>query len=202
MRRFPEPIANLVAAFARLPGVGPKTALRYVFYMLKQPKHDLEVMARALRELGEKIGVCPMCFTYTEHEVCEICRDDERETNVLCVVEEARDIATIESTNAYHGLYHVLGGNLNPIEGITPDVIRIRELRQRLESQPEIKEVILALSPTAHGETTIMYLTKLFTSLDISFTRLARGLPMGATLEFADEVTLGDALKHRKKTGN
>ncbi len=200
MRRFPEPIANLVAAFARLPGVGPKTALRYVFYLLKQPKHDLEVMARALRELGEKIGVCPKCFTYTEHELCEICTDPKRDESVLCVVEESRDIATIESTDAYRGCYHVLGGNLNPIEGITPDVIRIRELRDRLEKNPEIKEVILALSPTAHGETTIMYLTKLFAPLDVSFTRLARGLPMGATLEFADEVTLGDALKHRKKS--
>ena len=200
MRRFPEPISNLVAAFARLPGVGPKTALRYVFYMLKQPKHDLDVMARALTQLGERIRVCEKCYTYTERPICEICEDTKRDERMLCVVEESRDIATIEATDAYRGHYHVLGGNLNPIEGITPDVIRIRELKERLESNPKIKEVILALSPTAHGETTIMYLTKLFEPLDISITRLARGLPMGATLEFADEVTLGDALKYRKKT--
>lgn len=198
MRRFPEPISNLVAAFARLPGVGPKTALRYVFYLLKQPKYDLEVMARALQQLGERIKVCNQCFTYTERQTCEICEDPKRDKRMLCVVEESRDIATIESTNMYRGYYHVLGGNLNPIEGITPDVLKIRELRQRLETNPDIEEVILAFSPTVHGETTIMYLTKLLAPLGIKITRLARGLPMGATLEFADEVTLGDALKHRK----
>lgn len=197
MRKFPEPITNLVAAFSRLPGVGPKTALRYVYYMLKQPKADLHVMARALLELGDKIQTCPTCFTYTERALCEQCTDIRRDQTILCVVEEPRDISTIESTNVYNGRYHVLGGTLNPIEGITPEALRIRELVQRIQAG-EISEVILALSPTTQGETTILYLTKLL-SPHVPVTRLARGLPMGATLEFADEVTLGDALKGRKK---
>ncbi|MBI4437784.1 recombination protein RecR [Candidatus Uhrbacteria bacterium] len=199
MRRFPEPIANLVAAFARLPGVGPKTALRYVFYLLRQPKADLEVMARALMELGERIRSCPRCFTYTQAQICEICLDPKRDTRALCVVEEARDISTIEATGSYTGLYHVLGGSLNPIEGITPEVIRFRELRARLEAEPHIGEVILALSPTTQGETTILFLQKQLAPLGRTLTRLARGLPLGATLEFADEVTLGDAFKGRRR---
>jgi len=199
MRKFPEPISNLVAAFARLPGVGPKTALRYVFYLLQQPKFDIEVMARALTQLSERIKTCPKCFTYTEREVCEICEDPKRDSTLLCVVEEARDISTIEATNMYRGFYLVLGGTLNPIEGMTPDSIRIRQLQERLEQHPEITELILALSPTTHGEATIMYLQKILAPMGRTMTRLARGLPLGATLEFADEVTLGDALKGRKK---
>jgi recombination protein RecR len=199
VRHFPEPIANLVAAFSRLPGVGPKTALRYVFYLLKQPATDLDVMARALIQLGERVQICTKCFTYTEQDICDICRDPKRDRSKLCVVEESRDISTIESTQVYQGLYHVLGGNLNPIEGMTPDTIRIRELQTNLEQNPEITEVILALSPTSHGEATMMYLSKRLQSPNRSLTRLARGLPVGATLEFADEVTLGDALTGRHK---
>ncbi|KKW33350.1 MAG: Recombination protein RecR [Candidatus Uhrbacteria bacterium GW2011_GWA2_52_8d] len=198
MRKFPEPISNLVAAFARLPGVGPKTALRYVFYLLSQPTFDLEVMARALTQLTERIKTCPHCFTFTEQAPCEICQDPKRNASLLCVVEEARDISTIEATGIYQGLYHVLGGTLNPIEGITQDTIRYRQLRQRIESHSNITEIILALSPTTHGETTILFLQKSLAPLGRSMTRLARGLPLGATLEFADEVTLADALKGRK----
>ncbi len=198
MRRFPEPITNLVATFSRLPGVGPKTALRYVYYLLKQPSHDLEVMARALTQLGERIGTCPRCFTYTELETCFICQDPKRDPSILCVVEESRDISTIEATGQYHGFYHVLGGSLNPIEGMTPDVIRYRELEERLKAEEGIKEIILALSPTNYGETTIMFLQKQLAPLGRSFSRLARGLPLGATLEFADEVTLGEALSQRR----
>ncbi|MBI5793884.1 recombination protein RecR [Candidatus Uhrbacteria bacterium] len=192
-------MTNLVAAFARLPGVGPKTALRYVFYLLQQPKADLEVMARALMQLGERIQSCPRCFTYTESQMCEICLDPKRDSKILCVVEEARDISTIESTGGFTGLYHVLGGTLSPIEGITADVIRFRELKNRLETEPGIEEIILALSPTVQGETTILFLQKQFAPFNRTITRLARGLPLGATLEFADEVTLGDALKGRKR---
>jgi len=199
VRRFPEPISNLVAAFARLPGVGPKTALRYVFYLLQQPNSDLEVMARALIQLGERIHVCRLCFTYTERETCEICLDSKRNPSQLCVVEEARDISTIESTGMYQGFYHVLGGNLNPIEGITPDTIRYRELQQRLEKNVSLQEVILALSPTVQGEATMLFLQKQLSPQGRVITRLARGLPLGATLEFADEITLGDALKGRKQ---
>jgi recombination protein RecR len=198
MRRFPEPISNVVATFARLPGVGPKTALRYVYYLLKQPPSDLNVMARALIQLGEKINLCDRCYMYTEGGLCDICEDPKRDTGLLCVVEESRDISTIEATGAYNGLYHVLGGNLNPIEGMTLEAIRMRELHERLVNNPNVQEIVLALSPTTHGETTIMYLTKRLAPLGRKMTRLARGLPVGATLEFADEVTLGDALKYRK----
>lgn len=198
MRKFPEPISNLVAAFSRLPGVGPKTALRYIFYLLKQPKTDLHIMAQELLNLGEKINVCPRCFTYTEGQLCEICEDTKRDFSILCVVEEPRDISTIESTQSYRGLYHVLGGTLNPIEGMTPDALRVKELIERLQRCPEITEIILAFSPTLHGEATIMYLQKTLSQLNRTISRLARGLPVGATLEFADEVSLGDAIKDRK----
>lgn len=197
MRRFPEPIQNAVASFARLPGVGPKTALRFVYYLLKLPKHDLEVMARSVVALAD-IKVCTTCFTYGEAETCDICRDEKRDKTILCVVEEPRDISTLESTDAYRGHYHVLGGTLNPIEGITPDVLRIRELLERVRSNDAIREVILALSPTVHGEATMMYLTKQLAPLGRRVTRLARGLPIGASLEYADEITLGDALKGRR----
>lgn len=199
MRRFPEPISNLVAAFSRLPGVGPKTALRYVYYLLKQPKADVHLMARSLLELGEKIQVCPRCYTFTEHSLCVHCSDQKRDRRMICVVEEPRDISTIESTSAFHGFYHVLGGTLNPIEGITPNAIRIRELISRIKEEKTVEEVILALSPTTQGEITILYLTKLLIPLNLNVSRLARGLPLGATIEFADEVTLGDALKGRKQ---
>jgi len=202
MRKFPEPISNLVAAFSRLPGVGPKTALRYVFYLLKQPKADLQTFSQTLLNLGERINVCPSCFTYTEGQLCDICQSTKREQNVLCVVEEPRDISTIEETQSFNGRYHVLGGILNPIEGMTPDVLRVRELKERLERCPEIAEVILALPPTIHGETTIMFLQKELASFNRTISRLARGLPVGATLEFADEVSLGDSLKGRKKLMN
>ena len=199
MRKFPEPISNLVASFSRLPGVGPKTALRYVFYLLKQPKTDLEIMARTLINLGERINICPRCFTYSERAMCEICESPKRDQTVLCVIEEPRDISTIESTNLYHGLYHVLGGTLNPLEGMTPDTLRVRELFTRIQSDPLIKEIILALSPTTQGEMTILFLQKQLQPLGRSLSRLARGLPVGATLEFADEVSLGDALNGRKR---
>lgn len=199
MRKFPEPITNAVAAFARLPGVGPKTALRFVYYLLKIPKGDLSVMADSIVRLGERVRTCETCFAYGESETCEICADAKRDRSVLCVVEESRDIATMESTGAYRGAYLVLGGILNPIEGITPDVLRIADLEQRVASDLGISEVVLALSPTLQGETTMLYLSKKLAPLGRKVTRLARGLPMGASLEYADEVTLGDALKGRRE---
>jgi len=198
VRRFPEPIQNAVASFARLPGVGPKTALRFVYYLLKIPRHDLEVMARSIITLADRIRTCENCFTYCETPVCDICRDNRRDTSMVCVVEEPRDIATIESTGAYRGQYHVLGGVLNPIDGMTPDVLRVRELTERVRNDESMREVILALSPTMQGESTMMYLTKQLSSLGRRVTRLARGLPIGASLEYADEITLGDAMKGRR----
>lgn len=198
MRKFPEPIANAVAAFARLPGVGPKTALRFVYYLLKLPKGDLSVMAGAIVRLGERVKACGTCFTYGEADTCDLCADPRRDRSLLCVVEEPRDIATMESTGAYKGLYLVLGGVLNPIEGVTPETLRILDLEQRLAADLGIAEVVLALSPTVQGETTMLFLAKKLAPLGRKVTRLARGLPMGASLEYADEVTLGDALKGRR----
>jgi len=200
VRKFPEPIQNLVASLSRLPGVGPKTALRYVFFLLKQPKSDLDMMARTLVSLGERVKVCDRCFTYTEANTCRICLDPKRDTSLLCVVEEARDISTIESTNTYQGFYHVLGGCLNPLDGITPDVLRMRQLTDRLKANENVTEVILALPPNVQGETTMMYISKQLEPLKRRITRLARGLPIGASIEFADEITLGDAMKGRKET--
>lgn len=199
MRKFPEPIQNLSAAFTKLPGVGPKTALRYVFALLKLPKYDLGEMARLFVELGERVRVCRDCFSYTENERCFICEDSRRVSDMLCVVETSRDIATIEATGAYLGRYFVIGGTLNPIEGMTPDVLNVRQLKDRLNLDASIQEIILAFSPDIHGETTMMFLTRELKPLGRRLTRLARGLPTGASLEFADEVTLGDALSGRRE---
>jgi recombination protein RecR len=199
VRKFPEPIQNLSAALLKLPGVGPKTALRYVFALLKLPKYELGELSRLLIELGERVRVCQECFSYTDSGVCLLCQDPKRDTSVLCVVETSRDIPTIESTGAYHGRYFVLGGTLNPIEGMTPDTLNVKALEDRLGRDLNIEEIILAFSPDVHGETTMMYLCKLLRPLNRRVTRLARGLPTGASLEFADEVTLGDALKGRRE---
>ncbi|MFH1404621.1 MAG: recombination mediator RecR [Patescibacteria group bacterium] len=200
MRKFPDSIQNAMASLSRLPGVGPKTALRYVFYLLKQPKTDLEILAKNIIDLTTNIKVCNTCYTYSEHDICEICCDQRRDRSIVCVVEESRDISTIESTDLYKGHYHVLGGILNPIEGMTTDTLRINELIKKIKLDNQIKEIILAFSPDIHGETTIMYLTKTIKPLNVKITRLARGLPIGASLEYADEITLGDALKGRHET--
>lgn len=199
MRKFPAPIHNLVAAFSTLPGVGPKTALRYVFALLRQSQGDVEYFSRSLMALTRDITVCALCKTYSESELCEICRDPRRVTDALCVVAEPRDISTLEATGAYHGRYFVLGGALNPVEGVTPDVLNIRKLMERLESEPNLGEVILAFSPNVHGETTMLYLSRLIRKLNRKTTRLARGLPLGADLEFADEITLGESLSGRRE---
>lgn len=198
MRKFPAPIHNLVAAFSTLPGVGPKTALRYVFALLRQPKADVEYFARSLMALTRDITVCGLCKTYSESTLCDICHDPRRLTDTICIVSEPRDISTMEATGAYHGRYFVLGGVLNPVEGVTPDVLNVRELMERLESEPALSEVILAFSPNVQGETTMLYLAKLIQKLNRKTTRLARGLPLGADLEYADEVTLGEALQGRR----
>ncbi len=199
MRRFPEPIQNLANALTRLPGVGPKTALRYVFALLQLSKEELLQTATLIKELGEKVRLCPSCFSYTQSEFCDICRDPRRDNSILCVVETSRDISTIEATSAYNGKYFVLGGILNPIEGLTPEVLRVQPLFKKLREDGVVREIILAFSPDVHGETTMMYLTKHLSGFDKQITRLARGLPAGASLEFADEITLGDALKGRKE---
>ena len=199
MRRFPEPIQNLMAAFTRLPGVGPKTALRYVYTLLRLPKDQVKLFARLLEDLSEHITICRTCYTYTESDPCELCSDSKRDETMLCVIELSRDIATMESTNLYRGRYFVFGGTLNPIDGRTPETLHFSALMQHLSTRPFIEEIILAFSPDIDGETTMRYLAKQLQPLGKRITRLARGLPTGAALEFTDEVTLGDALKGRRE---
>lgn len=196
MREYPRPIQNLVNAFTYLPGVGPKTALRFVFYLLKQPKGTIESMIRSLQDLQASIQSCTTCKTYTTQETCDTCADSKRDRTTICVVSQPRDIGTIDSAG-FPGRYHVLGGTLSPIEGITPDTLEIDSLVTRLDNEPAVTELVLAFNPDIEGESTIMYLSKLLKPRNLRITRLARGLPVGSDLEFADEVTLGDALKRR-----
>jgi len=157
-------------------------------------------MAHILSRLADDVIVCETCFRYAEATPCEICSDEKRDKSMICIVEESRDIATIESTGSFRGNYHVLGGTLSPIEGMTPETLRMKELTERLSKETHIEEIILALSPTVQGETTMMYLSKELRPYQKRITRLARGLPIGASLEYADEITLGDALKGRRET--
>lgn len=199
MRKFPAPIHNAVAALGRLPGVGPKTALRYAFSLLRLSPDELDMFARSIEGL-KHVSLCERCFTYAEKRVCDICSDVTRNQKLLCVVSEARDISTIEATGIYRGVYFVLGGVLNPIDGQTPETLNVAQLGTRLKTDAEIGEVILAFSPDVHGETTILYLSRLIKNLGRKTTRLARGLPMGADIEYADEVTLASALSGRSET--
>jgi recombination protein RecR len=199
MRKFPAPIHNAIAALGKLPGVGPKTALRYAFALLRLQRGELELVARSIEGL-KFVTTCQRCFTYAEAPICDICSDQKRDQKLLCIVAEARDIATIEATGIYSGIYLVLGGVLNPVDGYTPDRLNVKELQGRLKAEPDIREVILAFSPDVHGETTILYLSRMLKSLGKKTTRLARGLPMGADIEYADEVTLASALAGRSET--
>ncbi len=199
MRRFPAPIHNLVSSLTKLPGVGPKTALRYVFALLRLPALERERLARAVLDLA-RIETCTRCFRFSEASVCEICGDPARDKAVLCIVADSRDVSTIEATGVFKGLYFVLGGTLNPIEGIRPENLHVADLLSRLEREPSIREAIFGFSPDVHGETTMLYLTRALKEKGVKTTRLARGLPIGADIEYMDEVTLGDALLGRRET--
>lgn len=202
MSRFPSSLQNLVDHFSSLPGVGPKTALRFVFYLLKQPKAEVEKFAVALGSLKNVLATCSVCQNFSEKNPCAICGDSKRDHGTICVVAEHQDLPVIENTGIHNGTYHVLGGVLDALHGITPDQLKIKELVTRIQNgNGKIKEIILALNPDLEGETTMLYLTKLIKSFgkNIKITRLARGLPMGSDLEYADEVTVSDALKGRKE---
>jgi len=194
--RYPASIQNLIDYFCKLPTVGPKTAERYVFYLLKQHPEWLQQFAQAIAEVKEKTTVCQTCFAIAESNPCRICSDKKRHHSVLCLVADTRDMLVIESTKQYNGIYHILGGVINTIEDIKPDQLNIKALLNHIK-QNGIKEVILAFNPNLEGETTAMYIAKLLKSCKIKVTRLAKGLPMGADLEYADEITLINALKYR-----
>lgn len=190
-------LQDLIDALGRLPGIGPKSAQRIAFYMLSRPKAEAELLAQALIDAKEKIRFCTKCGNIAQEELCSICRNPKRDQAVICVVEEAKDVGAIERTRSYRGLYHVLGGAIDPINGIGPEQLRLRELLTRL-SGGSVQEIIIATNPNIEGEATATYLTRTISPLGLKVTRLASGLPVGGDLEYADEVTLGRALEGRR----
>jgi recombination protein RecR len=198
MAYYPEPVARLIDALQRLPGIGPKTAQRLTFYMLKRPPDEVRELGDALLAVKEKITYCRTCFNVTDEDPCRICTDPRRDERLICVVEEPNDLLAMERTGEFRGRYHVLLGALSPLDGIGPDDLKIRELLRRLEGQ-ETAEVILATNPNVEGEATALYLAKLLRPLVGRLTRIARGLPVGGDLEYADQVTLSKALEGRRE---
>ncbi|MFH0955894.1 MAG: recombination mediator RecR [Candidatus Falkowbacteria bacterium] len=196
--KYPKSIQNLLDYFSKLPTVGPKTAERYVFYLLSQHPEWLQQFAQAIAEVKEKTTVCQACLSIAESNPCQICSDPKRNRSVICLVADTRDMLAIESTKQHNGVYHILGGVINTIEGIKPDQLNIKALLNHLK-QNGVKEIILAFNPDLEGETTAIYIAKLLKPHKIKITRLAKGLPMGADLEYADEITLANALKYRNE---
>ncbi len=197
-------ISNLSELLEKWPGVGPRTAERFVFYLLRQPKEELDKLIQSLQQTRQSATICPVCFNPTLVSPCEICRDPRRDKTTICVVAEPADLLAIEKTNEYHGVYHLLGGVIAAPAGITADKLRINELEQRLKTllaghQTKLLEIILALNATIEGETTSLYLARLLKPLRVKITRLARGLPQGSDLQYADEVTLLNALEGRRE---
>jgi recombination protein RecR len=195
---FEGPVQSLVDELGRLPGIGPKSAQRIAFFLLKSAPDDAKRLARAIVEAKERVSWCRRCFNFAEGELCVYCRDDRRDSALLCVVEEPRDIVAVERTQEYRGRYHVLLGAISPIEGIGPDQLKIKELLARVNDEG-VQEVILATNPNIEGEATAMYLARLLKPLGLRVTRIASGLPVGGDLEYADEVTLGRALEGRRE---
>jgi recombination protein RecR len=199
MRNLPEPVQNLVDAFSRMPGIGPKTASRLTFYLLRAPEELSQDLANALIGIKKETGLCELCFNITTKgsQFCEVCASEQRDREKLCIVEEPLDVLAIEKTGGYSGLYHVLHGVISPIEGVGPEDLKIKELYERLKVEP-IREIILATNPSMEGDATAMYLHDRLKALDIHITRLALGLPVGGDLEYADQNTLLRAFAGRR----
>jgi len=193
-----EAIDKLIQEFNKLPGIGPKSAQRIAYYLLRATDEQTKLLAEAILSLKQKITLCSTCFNVTESDPCSICQNDERDHTEICIVEQPQDILALEHTGIYKGLYHVLHGAISPTEGVGADDIRIRELLDRLQASP-VKEVILATNTNLEGEQTAMYLSRLISPLGIKVTRLARGLPFGTELEYADDVTLTRAIEDRRE---
>lgn len=191
------PIARLVEHFRRLPGIGPKSAARLAYHVLKMDKDKVAALAEAIMYAKERVGYCSVCFDLTDTDPCQICRSEGRDQTVVCVVEDPKDVTAMERTREFKGLYHVLHGSLSPLEGIGPDDIKIKELLERVGRG--VQEVIMATNPNVEGEATAMYIAKLLKPLGVKVTRIAHGLPVGGDLEYADEVTLSKALENRRE---
>ena len=194
---YTPPVQSLIDELGRLPGIGPKSAQRIAFHLLKVPADDAFRLAHAIREAKETVRFCERCFNVAEAELCVFCSDDRRDSSVICVVEESRDIVSVERTGEFNGRYHVLLGAMSPLEGIGPEQLKIRELLNRLGPE-DVQEVIVCTNPNTEGEVTAMYLARMLKPLGLKVTRLASGLPVGGDLEYADELTLGRALEGRR----
>ncbi len=195
---LPRPVRKLIESFEKLPGIGPKTAQRLTFYLLHVPQKQLDGFAEALETLKKNTVLCSICFNVSDKDPCSICSNRNRDKSIICVVEQPLDVLALEKTGDYKGVYHVLHGAISPLNNIGPDELHIRELLPRLKNE-EVKEIILATNPNMEGEATAMYIAKLIKPLGIKVTRLAHGLPVGADLEYADEVTLSRAIEGRRK---
>jgi len=192
------PVVRLIEEFHKLPGVGPKSAQRLTYYLLRAPQEEARALAQAILEVKEKITFCSVCQNVTDRDPCLICANDERDSSLICVVEEPLDILALERTRSYNGLYHVLHGVISPMDGVGPEHLKVEELLERLKGGA-VQEVILATNPNLEGEATAMYLSRLLRPLGVRVTRLARGLPSGADLEYADDLTLTRALEGRQE---
>ena len=199
MKSLPKSVQNAIEEFARLPGIGLKSAQRMAFYLLRSDRKKSEDLGKAILELKQNIGICPECQNISDNEFCSICKDPSRDRGIICVVEEPLDMVALEKSGTYTGLYHILHGAISPVDGIGPDDLKIAELLTRIKKNKETKEVIIATNPTMEGETTAMYIQRLVVPLKVSVTRIARGIPFGGDIEYADEVTLSKALEGRKE---
>jgi recombination protein RecR len=195
---YAKPLARLVGELEKLPGIGPKSAQRVAFYLLRLPADEARQLAEAIVEVKERISTCSICFNFTDQPVCDICRNERREKSLLCVVAEPRDLLAMERTNEFNGRYHVLGGVISPMEGIGPEMLRVRELIERIQGD-EVKEIILATNPTVEGDTTALYLARLVKPFGVRVTKIAFGLPVGGDLDYADQATLIQALEGRRE---
>ena len=195
---YSQSMARLIEAFKRLPGIGSKTAQRLAYFIIKLPREEVEFMARSMLEAKQKITCCSLCGNLTEKQPCEICEDVRRNREVICVVQEPRDVLAMEKMGEYRGMYHVLQGAISPIDGMGPEDLKIKELLERVKDY-QAKEIILATNPNVEGEATAMYVSRLMKSLGIKVTRIAHGLPVGGDLEYADEVTLARAMEGRRE---
>ena len=198
MALYPKSVELLMHELGKLPGIGEKTAQRLAFHLIDTSVGDIDRLVFALQEIKEKVHLCPECFSITDHPICRICADQQRDHNTICVVQNTKDIYAIEKTKEYHGIYHVLHGVISPLEGIGPRDIKAAELIQRLSANP-VTEVIMATNPTPEGEATAMYLSNLIRPAGIKVTRLAKGIPIGADVEYIDEITLLKAFEGRKE---
>ncbi|MCK8826696.1 recombination mediator RecR [Natroniella acetigena] len=198
MKYYPQPLAELIGQLTKLPGVGPKTAQRLAFYILNMEKSEVDQLGGSILKIKGKLTYCSSCHNLTQDDPCYICKDSKRNKEVICVVENAKDIIAMEKTGEYSGVYHVLHGAISPIDGLGPDDIKINDLLNRIENDV-IEEIIIATDPNVEGQATAMYISKLLKPLNIKVTRIAHGLPVGGDLEYADEVTLSKALEGRQE---